>query len=113
MNIEPLKTLLSFSNNKKMCIYEFLSPDIQSKIEVCNYQEDEFFINDYIYCIKRNTLELEVFGRIFLVEKDKIGIHKSTYMNVYIDPKKYYLFIKNSNNLKNKREFLKELLNNI
>ena len=57
MNIEPLKTLISFSNNKKMCIYEFLSSDIQSKIETCKYQEDDFLLM-IIYIVLRKYIRI-------------------------------------------------------
>jgi len=113
MNIEPLKTILSISKDKKETLFYFLSNEIKQKLYNCNYEEKDFFINDYLYCIKRNTLELQFCGRIFCVEKKKIGIKKSTYMNIYLNPKEYYLFVKNSNKLQNKREFLKQLLNNI
>ena len=115
MNIEPLKTILSISKDKKETLFYFLSNEIKQKLYNCNYEEKDFFINDYLYCIKRNTLELEFSGRIFCVEKNdhKIGIKKSTYMNIYLNPNQYYLFVKNSNKIKNQREFLKQLLKNI
>ena len=115
MKIEPLRSLLSFSKNKKEILLFFLSDDIKNKIITCNYEENDFFINDYLYCIKRNTLELEYYGRIFCIERRtrKIGIKKSTYKNIYLDPNEYYLFVKNSNQLQNQREFLKQLLKNI
>ena len=115
MNIEPLQTILSISDNKKNTLFYFLSDEIKQKLYNSNYEEKDFFIHDYLYCIKRNTLELEICGRIFCIEKKnkKIGIKKSTYMNIYINPKQYYLFVKNSNKLQNQRDFLKELLKNL
>ena len=93
MDIEPLQTILSLSKDKKETLLYFLSFHIRSIVEDLDYEDKDFYINDMIFCIKRNTLELEYSGRIFFIEEDKIGIKKSTYSNIYINPQKYYIFI--------------------
>ena len=39
-----------------------------------------------------------------------LGISLSKYRNICIDPKKYYLFIRNKSDDVKKREFMKQLL---
>ena len=98
MNIEPLHSILSISSDKKNTLLYFLSDDLKLKLHNFNYENNNFFINDYIHCITKNTLELKYSGRIFLIEKNKIGIKKSTYMNLYFNKTL-------PNDLKNKLEY--------
>ena len=65
MDIEPLKTLLSYSNDKKDTILTFLDKSVREKVIKLEYEDEKFYINDRIYCIKRNTLELEYNGKIY------------------------------------------------
>ena len=113
MNIEILEPMLKITKDKENVITYFLSEETRNKIQHYKYEENEFYLNDFIYCIRKDTLEIETYGKIIMIKKNKIGIKKSKYINHYIDRDNYYFFIKNTNKMKNQREFLKELLKKI
>ena len=110
MDIEPLKTILSYSNDKKDTLLNFLEKRVREKIIKLEYEDERFYINDKIFCIKRNTLELEFIGRIYCIDDDSIGIKLSNVRNVNINPDKYYIFVKIKSKDMKKRDFYKQLL---
>ena len=108
MDIEPLKTILNYSNDKRYI--KIFSKNVLEKIIKLEYEDEKFYINDKIYCIKRNTLELEYIGKIYCIEDDNIGIKLSNVRNVNINPNKYYIFVKIKSKDMKKRDFYKQLL---
>jgi hypothetical protein len=110
MDIEPLKTLLSYSNDKKDTLLNFLEKSVREKVIKLEYEDERFYINDKIFCIKRNTLELEFTGKIYCIDDDSIGIKLSNVRNVNINPDKYYIFVKVKSKDMKKRDFYKQLL---
>ena len=110
MDIEPLKTYLDNSHNKKLSLLLFLTNDIKKLISNCNLV-DEVYLNDNIYLIKRNTLKLEIIGKIFKIDDDNIYINKRGNQScVCINKNKYYIFIKPIKNKNNDRIFYETLL---
>lgn len=111
MDIEPLKTLLSYSSDKKDTLLNFLEKKVRSKVIKLEYEENQFYINDKIFCIKKNTLELEYIGKIYCIDDDDIiGLKLSNVRNINIDPEKYYIFVKVKTKDIKKRDFYKQLL---
>lgn len=110
MDIEPLKTLMSYSNDKKDTLLNFLEKRVREKVIKLEYEDESFYINDKIFCIKRNTLELEYIGRIYCIDDDSIGIKLSNVRNININPDKYYIFVKVKSKDMKKRDFYKQLL---
>ena len=110
MDIEPLKNLLNNRDDVKETLIDFLPSNDKTKLNNWNYESKDFYINDRILCIKKNTLEIECNGRISHINNKMIGISLSKYRNICIDPKKYYLFIRIKNEDVKKREFMKQLL---
>jgi len=108
MNIEPLKSYLHNKENIKESLSKFLSKNILVKINDTIYIERDFIINDKLYLIKKNTLELEYSGTITTIGNSRIDLKLSQYRNVSIDPKNYYIFKKNHK--KTRREIMNELL---
>ena len=109
INIEPLRSILNKSNDKKETLMYFLPLDIKKKVVGCDLEETEFYINDRVFCVKKNTLELEIVGKIICIDGLNLGIKKQS-MNVYIDANKYYIFVKMTKKIISQREFLKKLL---
>ena len=95
---------------KKDTLLNFLEKRVREKIIKLEYEDKRFYINDKIYCIKRNTLELEYIGKIYCIEDDNIGIKLSNVRNVNINPDKYYIFVKIKSKDMKKRDFYKQLL---
>lgn len=113
MNIEPLKSYLNNNNNhnKTKLISDFLNKDILIKLKNSEYIEGDFFINDRLFFIKKNTLELEYVGNITYIQKDKIGIQINKYRNVCVCPGDYYIFRKQKKITK--RDIMEELLDKL
>jgi len=109
INTEPLRSILEISNDKKDTLLHFLQLETKKKVIECELEDKEFFINDKVFCVKRNTLELEIVGKIICIDEDNLGIKKSS-INVYIDSKKYYIFVKMTKQITSQRDFLKKLL---
>ena len=72
-----------------------------------------FYLNDSIVGIKKNTLELDVKGKILFIEDNVFGIKVTSMKTIKINPNNYYLFIKNNKTINTKRNFMKELLKQI
>jgi len=110
MNYEPLKTLLDLSENKKSIISMFLPDEIYQQISDLDLVND-FYLNDKVFMIKRNTLELDIIGKIINISDNKITIMKRNNQTVlYINPNNYYIFIKRTSNKNNDRIFYESLL---
>ena len=45
MDIEPLKKLLSYSNDKKDTILTFLDKSVREKVIKLEYEDEKFYIN--------------------------------------------------------------------
>jgi len=110
MKIEPLKTLVSLANNKKDTLLHFLSDDIKQKVSHLEYEDTDLYINDKVFCIRRDNLQLEIIGKIILIDEDKIGIRLSSVRNQFIDKTNYYMFIQCKKAITTQRELMKQLL---
>lgn len=109
MNIEPLKSILEWSPNKKDTLLYYLSNDVKEKVKKLELEE-KLYINDRIYCIKKNTLELEYDGSILYIDKDKIGLKITNIKTIRLNPDDYYIFVKCKKTISKQREFMKQLL---
>jgi|TARA_B100002051_G_scaffold276625_1_gene326211 hypothetical protein len=110
MNTEPLQKIMDLSNDKKNTLFYFLDPDIVKKIYKHDLEFKDFYINDKIFCIKRNTLELSLEGKILCMDNNRIGVKKNKNLTIYINPQKYYIFVKQSTKKQNQKDFFKKLL---
>lgn len=112
INIEPLKTIIDLTTDKRETIMFFLSTKLKILLEDYELVDDnDFYLNDYIVLIKRNNLTNEYKGKIICINEslNKITIKNNNY-NVTIDPEKYYIFIKPNTSKNNDRQFFKSLL---
>ena len=73
MDIEPLQSYLQNKENIWEEINIFLDDSIRSKIHSTEYIERDFFIDDKLFFVKRNTLELEYIGKVFCMNGYEIG----------------------------------------
>ena len=109
MQIELLKEVINLFDDKENTILYFI--DDNSKLKDFNLEESNFYLNDKIYLIKKNNLELSKVGKIIHID-DKIGIKYQSNKIIYIDPSDYYIFIKKKL-YNNKEQYFVELLNNL
>uniref|UniRef100_A0A6C0KZ13 Uncharacterized protein n=1 Tax=viral metagenome TaxID=1070528 RepID=A0A6C0KZ13_9ZZZZ len=110
MDREPLRSLMETAVDKKDTLMYFLKKDVREKVIQFDYEDESFYINDRIYCIQRNTMELKYTGRIISIDDEKISIQLTSVRNVTIDKDKYYIFVKTQKKYKKKRDFMKQLL---
>lgn len=107
---EPLKTIIDLTIDKKETILFFLKPQMKNKL--LNYDlitDKKFYINDNIFCIKKNNLKNEYNGKIKNIIKDKLCVKVNNYY-VSINPDHYYIFVKPDTSKKNDRQFFESLL---
>ena len=112
MDIEPLKSILDITDNKQDSIVFFLSDKVKSKMNkyyLYEEQNKDIFINQYIICIKKNDLSLDIKGKIISIKDNIIGINMYKYTK-YINMNSYYIFIKNSKSNSDDRDFFEHLL---
>jgi hypothetical protein len=111
MDIEPLKTIIDLTTDKKDTILYFLSNKLKLLLEDYELIDDEFYLNDKIVCIKKNNLSKDCYGKINCIDEysDRITVKKNNY-NITIDPDKYYIFVKPVKSKNNDRQFYKSLL---
>jgi hypothetical protein len=110
MDIEPLQTILSITNDKKDTLLHFLKKEVREKVIHLEYEEHDFYMNDRIFCIKKNNLELELVGRIISIDGNRLGVKRTSTCTIYIDSSKYYIFVKYLQNMSQQRDFLQTLL---
>ena len=110
MDCEPLKSVLEWSPDKKDTLLYYLSLDVKTKVINLDFEENNLYVQDRIFCIKRNTLELEHSGTILFIDDGKIGVKITSVRTLTIDPNKYYIFVKNKKTISKQREFMKQLL---
>jgi hypothetical protein len=110
MDIEPLKSLLEGESDVKDTLMYYLKRDVREKVIKLNYEDKNLYINDRIYCIKRNTLELEHIGNIISIDNNIISLKITTVKSININKDNYYMFVKIKKNDVKKRDFMKNLL---
>ena len=116
MDIEPLKVIIDLSENKMNSVVFFLNDIIKKKINSYYLYEEknkDIFINQYIICIKKNNLSLDLRGKIISIKNNTIGIFVNNKYNKYINKNQYYLFLKNPPKKSNDRDFFENLLQNL
>lgn len=114
MKIEPLQTIMSLSNNKKETLLLFLSNEIKQKVKDLTLIDSDYYINDKIYCIRKDNLQLEIVGKIVIIdtlnhESMNLGIQISNVRQQSIKSDEYYTFIQKKRK-SNQRELMQELL---
>lgn len=110
MDTEPLKSLLDYSVDKKSTILYFLSKEEQERLQEYIFEDEDFYINERILAIQKNTLELNINGTIISSDGHMITIRLNNVRNITIDTNKYYIFIRSKKKGLEKREFMKQLL---
>jgi hypothetical protein len=110
--IEILETYLKLSDDQHTSLLEFLSKDILIKLENYKLVED-IYINDNVILIKKNTLKVDIVGRIYKIKDNKISINKPNNVNITTRQKDYYIFVKKVTNKNNDRIFYETLLNKL
>ena len=110
MEIEPLKSILEWSEDRKDTLMYYLPLEVKKKVVNLDFEEKNLYVHDRIYCVKRNTLELEHDGSILYIEDGKIGLKVTSVKTITLDPKKYYIFVKCKKTISKQREFMKQLL---
>ena len=110
---EPLKSILDLTDNKQDSIVFFLNDEIKSKMNNYYYYDEknkDIFINQFIICIKKCDLSLDIKGKIVYIKKNNIGITINNLYTKYIDMNLYYIFLKDKKSKNSDAEFFEHLL---
>ena len=111
--MDILKPILDIYDVKKDVLLFYLDSKVKEQVEDFDYLDDDndLFLNDKVYCIKRSTLELDVVGFVQAIKEKKISLKVKSKYGVHINQDEYHIFIKRRKSKKNDREFYKALLN--
>ena len=113
MNIEPLKSILEWSPDKKDTLLYYLPYEVKKKVFRLDLEEKSLYVQDRVQCVRRDTFEIEHGGTILFIENGKIGLKITSVKTVTINPNEYYIFVRNKKSISKKREFMKQLLEQI
>lgn len=108
-HLEPLKTIIDLTTDKKLTILFFLNDNLQCKLKEYELIDDTFYLNDFVCIVKKNNLENIYNGKIISVIDNEITI-KNNQHNITIDTDLYYVFVKRNLSKNNDRQFYKSLL---
>ena len=108
-HLEPLKTIINLTTDKKLTIIFLLNDNLQCKLKEYELIDDNFYLNDFVCIIKKNNLENIYNGKIISVNDNEITI-KNNQHNITIDTDLYYVFVKRNLSKNNDRQFYKSLL---
>lgn len=94
MEIDILKNIVNVSTDKKNTILFFLKPKNSLKLKNTDYvTKDMLYLNNKIFLVKKNTLDIKYKGKIIYNKKNKLGININNKYNIYInDIDNYYIF---------------------
>ena len=108
--MDIIKNIMNISANKRETLFVFLQDSLKYKYRnyLLKYKND-LYVNDFIHCIRRDTLDFEYKGRIKHIDDTIDIVHDSRYY--YLDPTEYYFLNKEVTSTKNMRDFYKSLLN--
>ena len=109
--LEPLKTIINITTDKKLTILFFLSNELQEKLKDYELIDEKFYLNDFICLIKKNNLENIYNGKIICTNENnnEITIKKNSH-NITLNTDLYYVFVKRNLSKNNDRQFYKSLL---
>lgn len=115
MDIEPLQSILEISNNRQKTILYYVSDEIKYQLQNLEYQQHmkDLYVNEHIYLLSKNTLELQHHGIITNIQDNQITIKKNNYFFIHINPQQYYIFVKHSRKISKQRDFMEELLDQL
>ena len=94
MEIEILEKLISVSNNKKNTILFFLDKSYQQKLKNTELVDTKsIYLDNKIYLVTKNTLELKYIGKLEYYKNNKLGLKINNNYVIYItDLDNYYIF---------------------
>ena len=94
MDVEIIKELVSISNDKKNTILFFLQPEEQNKLKNTELiDKNSIYLDNKIYLVKKNTLELKYNGKLQYYKNNKLGLKiNNNYTICITDLNNYYIF---------------------
>ena len=116
MNIEILKDILDFTDDKQNTIVYFLNPSIQQKLINFYYydkNQNDIFVNQHIILVKKNDLSLEEKGIITSVKRGIVGLNINNLYNKFLSMVNYYIFLLYRQSRSSEREMMETLLKNL
>ena len=66
-----------------------------------SFNDQQIFMDDKIYCIRKDNLHLEIIGKVVQKEKQKVAVKITSVKTQYIDISDYYVFVKRKQSKRN------------
>jgi len=118
---EPLESLLTLYQNTEEVLFQFLPDETVEQLTKHAYLNagDEIFVNEYLWCVDKQTGILGSKGKIVDItdssDNKKLFTIRTQGRNLRISPENYYLFKKQRTHKQGKEQadFLKNLLENL
>ena len=109
--IEILEKLINVSNNKKNTILFFLDNSYQQKLKNTELVDSKsIYLDNKIYLVTKNTLELKYNGRLQYYKNNKLGLKINNNYVIYITDLKHYYIFRNIIKKNNQTLFYNKLL---
>ena len=70
MNIEPLKSILEWSPDKKDTLLYYLPYEVKKKVFRLDLEEESLYVQDRVQCVRRDTCEIEHGGTVLFIENE-------------------------------------------
>ena len=110
-----LKPILDIYDEKLSILLFYLQPEIQVQVCECQYLDDdnELFLNDKVFAIRRSDLQLDCIGCIHGIKPNRLTLRKTTGSMVHLQTEQYHILFKRKRSKQNDREFYQALLNSL
>lgn len=114
-SLDILKPILDIYDTKLSTLLFYLSPTIQAQVCECDYLDDdnELFLNDKVFAIRRSDLQLDCSGCIYGIKPNKVTLRKTNGNMVHLQTNLYHILFKRKRSKQNDREFYQALLNSL
>ena len=114
-SLDILKPILDIYDTKLSTLLFYLSPTIQAQVCDCDYLDDdnELFLNDKVFAIRRSDLQLDCIGCIHGIKPNRLTLRKTTGSMVHLQTEQYHILFKRKRSKQNDREFYQALLNSL
>ena len=113
--LDILKPILDIYDEKLSILLFYLQPEIQVQVCECQYLDDdnELFLNDKVFAIRRSDLQLDCSGCIYGIKPNKVTLRKTNGNMVHLQTNLYHILFKRKRSKQNDREFYQALLNSL
>ena len=90
-----------------------LVTNANGKTLLSTQNDNELFLNDKVFAIRRSDLQLDCIGCIHGIKPNRLTLRKTTGSMVHLQTGQYHILFKRKRSKQNDREFYQALLNSL